>query len=82
MMSGVQTNKPKKKKKKEPHISFHPPMFSPPHTFLHSLLLRMEQWVKSSLEQEETRCDSATSHTQAVHWQRLTASSCELPVAI
>lgn len=67
---------------KKSHISFHPPTFSPPHTFLHSLLLRMEQWVKSSLEQEETCCECATSHTQSAHRQQLTASSCELPIAI
>lgn len=64
-------------------------LFSPPHPFLHSLLLGTEQWVKSSLERQETCCDSMThaylvanTHTHTVLRLLLTTSSWELPMAI
>lgn len=61
-------------------------LFFPPHPFLHSLLLGTEEWVKSSLERQETCCDSmthayivASTHT---HILLLTTSSWELLMAI
>lgn len=54
--------------------------FSPPQPFLHARLLGMKQWVKSSLEQQETCCDSMTAHAYRVaNTHVLYTNCCLLP---